>query len=376
MRFSDVIGQDEVKRQLQRLLSEGRMPHALLLAGPEGCGKLPLALALAQRLLCSNPTPEGDSCNECKSCRMAAKLAHPDLHMVFPVFKPSGQSAGAVSDQFLKQWREQLAETPYFDRNTWLQRIGVENQQSLINVSEAKNLLNKLVSVSSQGGYRVVVMWLAEQMNTEAANKLLKMLEEPPAGTVFILTANHPEQMLATILSRTQRIDCKPLTDEQIACALQQHCGLHAEDAQAVAHAAEGSYIKALQQVYMHADTAQFFDLFVLLMRLCYMRKVKELYQWADQLAQWGREKQKAFLAYCQRMVRENFVYNFHRPELNYMNRTEADFAVRFARFINERNVIGIADELSLAQRDIEANVNPRMVFFDMALKLIVLLIQ
>ena len=352
------------------------MPHALLLAGPEGCGKLPLALALAQRLLCSNPTPEGDSCNECKSCHMAAKLAHPDLHMVFPVFKPSGQSAGAVSDQFLKQWREQLAETPYFDRNTWLQRIGVENQQSLINVSEAKNLLNKLVSVSSQGGYRVVVMWLAEQMNTEAANKLLKMLEEPPAGTAFILTANHPEQMLATILSRTQRIDCKPLTDEQIACALQQHCGLHAEDAQAVAHAAEGSYIKALQQVYMHADTAQFFDLFVLLMRLCYMRKVKELYQWADQLAQWGREKQKAFLAYCQRMVRENFVYNFHRPELNYMNRTEADFAVRFARFINERNVIGIADELSLAQRDIEANVNPRMVFFDMALKLIVLLIQ
>ena len=171
---------------------------------------------------------------------------------------------------------------------------------------------------------------------------------------VTTIYKNKVTRIDATILSRTQRIDCKPLTDEQIACALQQHCGLHAEDAQAVAHAAEGSYIKALQQVYMHADTAQFFDLFVLLMRLCYMRKVKELYQWADQLAQWGREKQKAFLAYCQRMVRENFVYNFHRPELNYMNRTEADFAVRFARFINERNVIGIADELSLAQRDIE----------------------
>ena len=146
MRFSDVIGQEAVKQQLQRLLKENRMPHALLFAGPEGTGKLPMALALAQRLLCKSPTPEGDACGTCSGCRMAAKLAHPDLHCVFPVFKPAGQSSGAVSDNFLKEWREQVAETPYFDRPTWLSRIGVENQQSLINVHEARNILSKLAS--------------------------------------------------------------------------------------------------------------------------------------------------------------------------------------------------------------------------------------
>ena len=376
MRFSEVIGQEAVKQQLQRLLKENRMPHALLFAGPEGTGKLPMALALAQRLLCKSPTPEGDACGTCSGCRMAAKLAHPDLHCVFPVFKPAGQSSGAVSDNFLKEWREQVAETPYFDRPTWLSRIGVENQQSLINVHEARNILSKLATRSSQGGNRVVVVWLAEQMNTEAANKLLKILEEPPFGTVFILTSDHPERMLATILSRTQRIDFKPLPETEMAAALERQCGLQPDDAKAVAHAAGGNFIKALQGVTVHADTAQFFDLFVLLMRLCYMRNIKEIHAWSEQLAGWGRERQKAFLEYAQRMVRENFMYNFHRPELNYMNRSEADFAVRFARFINERNVIGIMDELSAAQRDIESNVNPRMVFFDFSLKMIVLLIQ
>ena len=376
MRFNDVIGQEAVKRQLIRMVAEGRVPHALLLAGPEGTGKLPMALALAGRLLCTEPTPEGDACGQCKGCRMAEKMAHPDLHLVFPVFKPAGQSSGAVSDQFLTEWREQVRETPYFDRQTWLRRIGVENQQSLINVSEANNILQKLSTVSSQGGYRVIVIWLAEQMNTEAANKLLKILEEPPLGTAFILTSDHPETLLATILSRTRRIDFKPLSETDIATALKRNYGLQPTDAQSVAHSAEGNFIRALQQITADADTAQFFDLFVLLMRLCYLRKIKDLHTWAEQIALWGREKQKSFLEYCQRLIRENFMYNFHRPELNGMNSREAEFAVRFARFVNERNVIGIMDELSLAQRDIEANVNPRMVFFDLTLKMIVLLIQ
>ena len=376
MRFNDVIGQEAVKRQLIRMVAEGRVPHALLLAGPEGTGKLPMALALAGRLLCTEPTPEGDACGQCKGCRMAEKMAHPDLHLVFPVFKPAGQSSGAVSDQFLTEWREQVRETPYFDRQTWLRRIGVENQQSLINVSEANNILQKLSTVSSQGGYRVIVIWLAEQMNTEAANKLLKILEEPPLGTAFILTSDHPEKLLATIPSRTRRIDFKPLSETDIATALERNYGLQPTDAQSVAHSAEGNFIRALQQITADADTAQFFDLFVLLMRLCYLRKIKDLHTWAEQIALWGREKQKSFLEYCQRLIRENFMYNFHRPELNGMNSREAEFAVRFARFVNERNVIGIMDELSLAQRDIGANVNPRMVFFDLTLKMIVLLIQ
>lgn len=376
MQFNEVIGQNTVKQRIKQMIAEGRVPHALLFAGPEGCGKLPMALALAQRLLCQHPTAEGESCGECVACRMVSKQAHPDLHFCFPTIKPTGQTTAAVSDQFLPEWRKQLAITPYFTRQTWLKCMGVEKQQSQIGVAESTNILMKLANVSSQGGYRVIIIWLAEQMNEECANKLLKILEEPPAQTVFILTANEPDKLLTTILSRTQRIDFPPLSADDIAQALEQLNGLQAEDARLVARSAEGSYTRALEQVTMNADTAQFFDLFVLFMRLCYMRKIRDLYEWSQQLSSWGREKQKAFLEYAQRLVRENFMYNFHSPELNYMNRQEQDFSVNFARFINERNVIGIMEELSAAQRDIEHNVNANMVFFDFSLKMIVLLIK
>lgn len=376
MRFDDVIGQNMVKQQIKRMLAENRMPHALLFAGPEGCGKLPMALALAQRLLCQHPTADGEACGVCQGCCMAKKLAHPDLHFIFPTIKPTGQKSAVLSDQFLPEWRKQIAQSPYFSRQAWMNTLGVEKQQSVINVAEANNIIAKLANVSSQGGYRVIVVWLAEQMNVECANKLLKILEEPPKQTVFILTSNHPERLLSTILSRTQRIDFAPLSIEEISKALQKLNGLQPDDANMMARAAVGSYVTALDQVTMNADTAQFFDLFVLFMRLCYMRKIKDLYEWSQQIAQWGREKQKAFLEYAQRMVRENFMYNFHNVELNYMNRQESEFAVNFARFINERNVIGIMDELSAAQRDIEGNVNANMVFFDFSLKMIVLLIK
>lgn len=376
MLFDDVIGQEEVKLLLQRMLQEGRVPHALLFAGPSGSGKLAMALTLARSLLCRSRAADGSPCGQCASCKMAAALAHPDLHFVFPVFKPAGQSTPAVSDNFLTQWRQQLSETPYFTCQTWLKRIGVENQQSIINVAEANLILTKLSTVSSQGGYRVIVMWQADRLNAEAANKLLKILEEPPAHTVFVLTTDTPEKILPTILSRTQRVEFRPLTEERIAEALQGAAGLQPQDAQKVARASAGSFTKALEQVTLNADAAQFFDHFVLLMRLCYMRKVKELQDWAMQVAQWGREKQKAFLAYAMRMVRENFVRNFGLPQLNYMNEEEDAFSAKFARFINERNVIPISEELEKAQRDIEQNVNARMVFFDLALKIIVLLIQ
>lgn len=376
MHFSDVIGQKNVKLQIHRMLAEDRVPHALLFAGPEGCGKLPMALALAARLLCQHPTEDGDACGYCSPCKMVAKQAHPDLHFVFPVVRPAGQMAAAVSDNYLKEWREQLHETAYFTLQTWLRRIGVEKQQAIINVAEASNVMSKLVNVSSQGGYRVIVIWQADLMNQEAANKMLKILEEPPARTVFILTSNHPERMLETIRSRTQCLTFAPLHTDELAEALVKVNGLQPDDAAQVARGSGGSYVRALEQVMVNEDEALFFDLFVLLMRLCYMRKIKDLHEWSLQISQWGRERQKAFLDYCQRLIRENFVYNFGNPELNSMSRKERDFAVNFARFINERNVIGIMDELESAQRDIAQNVNPRMVFFDFALKMIVLLIQ
>lgn len=375
MQYNEVIGQEEIKARLRQELKDGRVPHARLFRGPEGCGKLPMALAYATALLCQNPN-DGEACGQCSSCRMAAAWAHPDLHFVFPVFKRKGQSGDAVSDQFLKEWREQLKDSLYFDRLSWLARIGIENQQAQIGVGESELILRKLSIVASQGGRKVMIIWLPELMNLSAANKLLKILEEPPTDTVFLLVAEHAEKMLATILSRTQITDFRQLTQLDLEQILQSRHGLQPEDAAVIAHMSEGSYIKALKQIYLNENEAVFFDMFVLLMRLSYMRKIKEMHQWADQVASWGRERQKNFLEYCQRLVRENFISNFHRKELNYMSRREADFSVKFGRFINERNVIGIMDELSLAQRDIEQNVNAKMVFFDFALKTIMLLKQ
>ena len=375
MQFSEVIGQEEVKKQLRRQFTEGRIPHAQLFCGPEGCGKLAMALAYASLLLCRQPEQES-ACGQCPSCKMVAAWSHPDLHFVFPVIKQKGQSGEPVSDQYLKEWREQLNDTPYFDRQTWLNRMEVENQQSQIGVAESDVILRKLSLVSGQGGYKVMIIWLPEQMNIPAANKLLKILEEPPRQTVFLLISDHPEKLLTTITSRTQRVDFTALSEQELTDALIQRNALQPEDARNIARLSEGSYVKALQQIRINEDSALFFDMFVLLMRLSYMRKIKDMHEWSEQVSSWGRERQKNFLDFCQRLIRENFIYNFHKKELNYMNQKESDFSVRFARFINERNVIGIMDELSYAQRDIEQNVNPRMVFFDFALKMIVLLIQ
>jgi len=375
MRFQDVIAQEEVKRRLRGQWAEGRVPHAQLFCGPEGCGKLATALAFASVLLCRHPA-DGEPCGECDACRMMRKWAYPDLHFVFPVFKRKGQSGDPVSDQYVKEWREQLLDTPYFDKQDWLTRIGVENQQALIYAAESDEIVRKLSLVSSQGGYKVVIIWLPELMNAAAANKLLKVLEEPPGQTAFLLVSNHPDRLLSTIVSRTQRVDFRPLPAAAIEQALCARNALQPADAAAVARISDGSYTAALRQIRAQQDEAVFFDLFVLLMRLSYMRKIKDMAEWAEQVASWGRERQKLFLDFCQRLLRENFIYNFRRKELNYMNEREAEFAVRFARFINERNVIGIMEELSAAQRDIAQNVNPRMVFFDFALKMIVLLIQ
>lgn len=375
MQYNKVIGQEEIKARLRQELKDGRVPHARLFRGPEGCGKLPMALAYAAALLCHNPK-DGEACGECPSCRMTAAWAHPDLHFVFPVFKRKGQSGDALSDHYLKEWREQLKDNPYFDRLSWLARIGIENQQAQIGVGESEQILRKLSIVASQGGRKVMVIWLPELMNISAANKLLKILEEPPTDTVFLLVAEHAEKMLTTILSRTQITDFRQLTQADLQQVLQSHHGLQPEDAGAIAHMSEGNYIKALRQIFAHENEAVFFDMFVQLMRLSYMRKIKEMYQWADQVASWGRERQKNFMEYCQRLVRENFISNFHRKELNYMSRREAEFSVKFGRFINERNVIGMMEEISLAQRDIEQNVNAKMVFFDFALKTIMLLKQ
>ena len=374
MYFKDIIGQEEAKERLIQNVKEGKIAHAQLFCGGQGIGMLPLAIAYARYLSCQNPNDE-DACGKCPNCVKFDKLAHPDLHFVFPVVKKKS-SKETVSDDYLPEWRELLKETPYFNLPMWLQAMGTENQQALIYVKESDEIIRKLSLKSSQGGYKIMIIWMPEKMNTECSNKLLKLLEEPPAQTLFLLVSEEPDALLTTIQSRTQRIQLHGIREEAIVTQLVQRYGVQQEDAVHIAHLSAGNFLKALETIHLNEDSKQFFELFVNLMRLAYQRQIRELQQWSETLAAMGREKQKNFLYYSQQMLRENFIYNFRDSSLVYMNAEERNFSSRFAPFVNEKNVIGIMNELSEAQRHIEQNVNAKMVFFDFALKMIVLLVQ
>ena len=373
MFFKDIIGQEDAKQRLIREAKEGIVAHARLFCGPEGIGKLPLAIAYARYLSCSNPGEE-DACGCCPNCIMYNKLAHPDLHFVFPVIKKKNKDT--VSDDYLAEWRRLLNQTPYFNLNIWLEEMGAENQQAQIYVKESDEIIRKLSLKSSQGGYKIMIIWMPEKMNVECSNKLLKLLEEPPTQTVFLLVSENPDMLLTTIQSRTQRLNLFGIEEDKIKETLCTQYGIQEDEAKSIAHRSEGNFLKALETIHLNEENQLFFDLFVSLMRLSYQRKIREMKQWSETLAGMGRERQKHFLSYCQRMIRENFIYNFRHPSLNYLSQEEQNFSSRFAPFVNERNVIGIMDELSEAQRHIEQNVNARMVFFDFALKMIVLLVQ
>jgi len=391
MKFSEVIGQEEVRERLVQMVSEDRLPHAIMLCGPTGIGKKALAVAFACYLLGrkaekpSNPLfsespdiPESPDNPESPESPMLAKLEHPDLHFTYPTIKlPSmGSDHMPVSDDFAREWHELIMETPYFSMDQWMTAIDAENQQAIITAGESDDLVRKLSLKSSQGGYKVSVIWLPERMNIACANKLLKLIEEPPTQTVFIMVCEEPDKLLETIRSRVQRIDVKKLPAETICQALIDRRGIDPESARRISRLANGSWMKALEELQVGTENEQFLDLFILLMRLAYQRNVRELRKWSETLSAFGREKQKRFLEFFLRLVRENFMYNFHNEELCYMSQKEEDFAKNFARFINEANVLGIYDLANRAIRDIGQNANAKIVFFDFALQLIVLIIQ
>jgi len=363
--FEQVIGQQEVQERLVQLIREERLPHALMLCGPAGCGKMALAIGFARLLLDTSTA---------NSRAMLDKLEHPDLHFTYPTIKlPSmGSDHKPVSDDFASQWHELLMQGPYFTMTQWLELMGGENQQAIITAGESDALTRKLSLKSSQGGYKVSIIWLPERMNIECANKILKLLEEPPAQTVFIMVCEEPHQLLETIRSRVQRIDVKRIADGDIFDALRQKRGLTEEAAQRVSRMANGSWLTALELLSTDSENELFLDMFQTLMRLAYQRKVRDLKQWSERLAAMGRERQKRFLEYFLRLVRENFMYNFHQEELCYMTQREEDFARNFARFVNESNVLPITDLANLAIRDIGQNANAKIVFFDFALQMII----
>lgn len=365
MVFSEVIGQEEVKERLLQMVSEDRLPHAVMLCGSQGVGKLALAVAFASHLLGEDNA-------------MVKKLEHPDLHFTFPTIKLPSMSSDhkPTSDDFAREWHELLMQGPYFSIDHWLNAIGAENQQAIITAGESDSLVRKLSLKSSQGGYKVSVIWLPERMNIECANKLLKLIEEPPQQTLFIMACEEPEKLLETIRSRVQRIDVKKIDTEAIRQALVERRGIDEGAARRIARLANGSWLNALNELQVGSENEQFLDLFIMLMRLAYQRKVKDLRRWSETMAGFGREKQRRFLTYFLHLLRENFMYNFQQQDLCYMTQQEEDFARNFARFINEANVLPIYDLTNRAIRDIGQNANAKVVFFDFALQMIVLLIQ
>ena len=377
MKFNEVIGQEEAKERLMKMVREDRVPHAMMLCGPTGSGKMALALALASYLL-GERDEEPLSAQTRNAEAMLKKWQHPDLHFTYPVIRPANKSADhkMVSDDFTKEWHELLMDGPYFTMDQWLDQMKAANQQAIIGAGESDDLTRKLSLKSSQGGYKISLIWLPERMNQECANKLLKLLEEPPALTLFIMVCEEPEHLIETIRSRTQRIDIKRIDEKDIQQALIQRRGIEEETAHRIARLSNGSWLRAMDTLDADNENSQFLNMFIVLMRMAYTRNVKELKKWSETVAGYGRERQKRMLTYFMQMIRENFMYNFHQAELNYMTQEEENFTRNFARFINEANVIEINDLWALARRDIGQNANGKIVFFDLALKMVVLLIK
>lgn len=372
MRFGDIVGQDAVKKQLLASAHEGFIPHAQLFCGPEGIGKFPLALAYAQYVNCDHPS-DNEACGSCPSCVKYSHLAHPDLHFVFPIVKKAAKKK-EVCDDYLTEWRAFVADHPYFNLNQWLGYIDAENSQGLIYAKESDEIIHKLNMKIYEARYKVMIVWLPEKMHESCANKLLKIIEEPSPNTLFLLVSDAPDFIINTILSRCQRLNIHGIDDCDISNALVSKYMLEAPTADNVAHLARGSYVKALEIISLNEENKYLFNLFVQMMRSSYARDIKQIKQIGNDLAAIGREKQKGFLMYAQRMIREYFVSNFHNPQMVYLNQDENNFGIRFAPFINERNIVDFMNELSLAERHIEQNVNAKIVFFDLCLKITMLL--
>ena len=382
MLFKDIIGQERAKRQMRKSVQEGFIPHAQLLVGPEGIGKLQLAIAYAQYLACPNRTDD-DACGVCPTCLQYQKLQHPDLHFAFPIVKTD---AGDVCDDFIESFRNLILEKGYFNLEDWYAALGVETKQSMIYEKESSEILRKLSLKSFGNGYKVMIIWQPEKMNITCANKLLKLLEEPPEQTLFILVSEHPELLLSTILSRVQQIRIPALSEDDLIAGLQAK-GYNAQEAQDYAHIATGSYLTALKLADESSVNKQYLADFIQLMRDAYtigklrdpqkkLEALQDIRKWSMDMAdaKVGRERQKAFLQYAQRQIRENYIFNRHIPDMNFQTADERAFSQNFAPFINDGNVQHIMDELDKAEHQIGQNGNAKIIFFDLCLQFIVLL--
>ncbi len=370
MFFNKVLGQERIKAHLIKSVEEGRIPHAQLFVGNEGSGTLSMAVAYAQHILTtfsSNP----------KACELKCeKLQHPDLHFAFPVTTTDSVKRSPTSDDFLEQWRDFVSNTPYGGLFDWMQHIGVEKKQGLINRDEADAIAKKMVLKSYEGGFKIMIIWQADLMNESASNKLLKLIEEPPQKTILLLVTENEGGILKTITSRCQAIYFNRLSEIDIETALIENQSADPNVAKQIAHQSEGNYNRALHLLNADSKELIFEEWFVVWVRSAFRAKgnasvIQDLIEWSNAIAEQGREVQKQFLQYCFQVFRQALMLNYGAPDLVFIQPQTAGFKLEnFAPFVHSNNILSIEKELNEAQFHIERNGNAKIILLDLSIKL------
>ncbi|WP_026713944.1 DNA polymerase III subunit [Flavobacterium daejeonense] len=375
MQFSEILGQEHIKNHLTRTVDLGRIPHAQLFVGPEGSGTLALAIAYAQYILCNNSGGENDGENHACNIKFQ-KLSHPDLHFAYPTVTTDEVKRNPRSIDFIADWREFVLQNPYGGLFDWYAVLGVQNKQGEIRVDDAQEILKSLSLKAYEGGYKIMIVWMADKMNIAASNKLLKLVEEPPEKTIFILISENEEDIIQTIRSRCQVLHFNGLSEAVIADALVAREGIDSKLATKLAHQAQGNFNTALQLLHDNDEEHPFEQWFVTWVRAAFKAKkdaaaIQDLILWSEKIAALGREAQKKFLQFCMEMFRQALLINYEAPALVYFEPKVDKFKLEnFAPFVNGNNIQDIFKELSDAMYHIERNGNAKLILTDLSIKL------
>jgi DNA polymerase-3 subunit delta' len=375
MLFEDILGQEYLKKHLTQSVDHGRIPHAQLFVGPEGSGTLPMAIAYAQYILCQNT--HGENNTGIQACNLKFNsFSHPDLHFAFPVTTTDKITSHPVSNHFMTEWRQLLNNQPYGNLFDWYKQLGVDNKQGQIGVDEAVEIVKSLSLKSYEGGYKVMLIWMAEKMNSACANKLLKLIEEPPSKTVFILIAEDEEQIINTIKSRCQVLHFPSLSENVIKNGLIKNYGLEESVAVKIATQSNGNFNKACDLIYQDSEDIQFEEWFIFWIRSAFKAKgnkaaIHDLINWSEDIAKTGRETQKQFLQFCLNFFRQALLLNYNASALVYLQpKTDTFKLEKFAPFVHDGNILEISDELQDAIYHIERNGNSKIILTDLSIKL------
>ncbi|MHA7100003.1 DNA polymerase III subunit [Roseivirga pacifica] len=366
MRFQDITGLGEVKQKLIDAVNANHVAHAQLFAGGEGSANLAMALAFAAYLNCQNPGPN-DACGVCPSCEKNSKFVHPDVNFIFPTAAtPKFKREDATSDKFLKEWRAFLLQTPYGNVTDWAAHFGWENKLLMIPTHESKNIIRALSLKAFEGKYKVMIIWLPEVMHANAANGILKILEEPPAQTIFLMVSNDPNKLLTTITSRTQKLLIRPFNDSEIIESLENEFSLEAEKAQKLAYFSEGNLREAKRLATGNESDTQ--EVFKDWFRQCFTYNFENLIALGDAFQKKGKEFQLALLATASKVMRESMIHLVQVPQMARIPEGEEDFIGKFSKVFTEEKIMKIAPKFDEAQYHIERNANPKILFLDLSL--------